>query len=117
MKFSALLLVLIGVGWTGDGRSAGANAPQPSAQPALFQRAYRLDTNTFTSMRRFLALTNDQSGSDGQVLRGYLKQKGVELSLPSALFYTYGEKSLVVRSTQENLDTIERFLAEIKEGK
>lgn len=117
MKFSALLWILIGLGSIADGQSAGKNAPQPSAQPALFQRAYRLDTHTFTNMRRFLALTNDQSGSDGQVLRSYLKQKGVELSLPSTLFYTYGEKSLVVRSTKENLDTIERFLADIKEGK
>jgi len=68
--------------------------PTPPAAPVLFTRCFALGTNNF------------------EVLRYALKDKGIEFSPPSALFCTHGEKTLIVRSSKENLETIERLFGE-----
>src|SRR5215207_4562910 len=105
MKFPAILFLLVAIVLTATGQSASTNAAQASAASAICQMPYRVDSNTFTSMRRLVTGTN--ALSDGQALLSYFKQNGIELSVPSSWFYTHGKKSLVVRSTKENLDKIE----------
>jgi len=55
--------------------------------------------------------------SDIAVLRSFCKQRGLDLSPPSGVFYTYAEKSLAVRSTWENLEAFDKLLAEIPQAK
>ena len=90
--------------------------PAPPAQPVLFMRTYRFNGNgVFMRMRNSTA--DAQGQSDFEVLRNFLKQKGVELSPPSSWFYTEGEKSLVVRATKENLEKVDKLVVEINSGK
>jgi hypothetical protein len=112
MKF--ILFLIIGLGLTALGQSTGTNATHLSTGPTILQRIYRVDTNDFTGMRLLLKATNKQS--DIQVLRSFLKQE-IHLSPPSTFFYTDGQKALLVRSTKESHEKIERFLAEVRRAK
>jgi hypothetical protein len=111
IKFAAILFLLIGLGLTAVGQSPNTNAPQSSAEPAMFDGFYRVDTNTFARMRLLVAATNNQS--DSEVLASFFKRKGVSLSPRSLILpmgiSSYREKLLLVRSTKENLDKIEKL--------
>ena len=90
--------------------------PAPPAPLVLFSRVYRFSSNdVFTRMRH--SVGGPEGQSDFEVLRNFFKSKGVALSPPSSLFYTYGEKSLIVRGTKENLETIDKLVGGINPGK
>ena len=74
-----------------------------------------MDANAFSKMRSFTRAAQTQS--DYEVLRSYLQQKGVDisqLSPPSAFFYTFGEKTLTVRGTEDIVDKNDKLMAELK---
>jgi len=110
MTVKISILVLLGLAFSVSGQPVSTNATQ-----VFRQRVYRVDTNSFALMRQSLSPTNN--ASDIQVLRTYLKERSVDISPPSTLFYTYGEKSLIVCSTTANLDGVERILAELRREK
>ena len=90
--------------------------PAPPAQLVLFSRVYRFSSNdVFSKMRH--SMGGPEGQSEFEVLRNFFKSKGVDLSPPSSLFYTYGEKCLIVRATEANLATIDKLVAGINSGK
>ena len=65
-------------------------------------------------MRRSIGALDGQS--DGQVMRNFLDQNGIELRPPSLFYYSNGKRTLLVYSTQENLAKLERLIGEIISG-
>jgi hypothetical protein len=90
--------------------------PPPPPAPVLFIRYFSFGTNDPFALARH-ALGNPTDQSDLDVLLHFFKDKGAEISRPSTWFYTYGEHILMVRSTKEKLDTIEKLVAELRSGK
>lgn len=114
MKLPVFLCVLVCLVSAALGQPPGTNDLQQAAEFSLFVRFYRVEID-FSDLRPLMVAKETQT--DGQVLLSYFKQKGVDLSLPSALFYTVGEKSLVVRSTIENLDKLDALFKKPKRRK
>jgi hypothetical protein len=112
MKVLLILTILAAVQLSPLAQSVGTNAPQVTGQAAMPTRVYRLDGNTFTAMRRFIEDTNNLP--EGEVLRRFCMKEHIDVSPPAYLFYTVGQKTLVVRSTLDNLGKIERFLGDAK---
>ena len=91
------------------------NTSQVASNAVMLQRVFRVETNAFVLMRKSLATTNRLP--DIQVLRRYLENKGVDISSPKeSLFYTYGERTLLVRSTTEKVQRIEEILDDLKQS-
>src|SRR5712671_5667378 len=114
-KIFAILFILVGLRVSSAGEAVSTNALQSAAQSPTSSRAYRIDTNAFAIMRRSLTATNALSEID--VLRSFCEQRGVALSLPTRFFYTYGEKTLVVWTTNEKLERLGKVLADLKPAK
>lgn len=90
--------------------------PPPPPAPVLLIRYFYFGTNNPFALARH-ALGNTADRSDIETLRYFFTDKGVELSPPSAWFYTYGNNTLMVQSTKEKLATIEKLFAELRSGK
>lgn len=97
--------------------------PKAGVPQSLYIRVFKVDTNTFftalssvTSVEQLPKLspasrsshTGPASAREMLGIREFFASIGVDLSPPKSVFYTYGEGSLIVRATLQDLDTIER---------
>ena len=90
--------------------------PPPPPPQVMFARTYQLGaSNVFAEMRPSINGARSQSGIG--VLRNFLKDKGVELSPPASLFYSFGLNTLQLYATQKDLDRIEKLIAETPPAK
>ncbi len=77
--------------------------------PPLYTRIIKVDPNTFKSALQ--SVTGNRKTNDAQdttnLLREFLRSINVEISPPKTIFWNDREGSLFVRSTLQDLDTIE----------
>ncbi len=115
MKILPILFILAAVQSSSLAQPVWTNSAEPAAQVLMYTRAYRIDTDGFIAMRQITGETN--SLSEAQVVWVFCRRKGIDLSPPASLFYSCGEKALIVRSTLNNLDKLEKFFADLKRAK
>ena len=113
MKSWGRLLLMIALVLFGQ-RGGASDPTQTATEPNLFTRVYRVEIS-FSDLRQLMQA--NQGETNGQILQRYLKEKGVDLYPPSTLFYTVGERALLVRSTKENLEKLDTWFTKRKKGK
>ena len=90
--------------------------PTPPPPSILFTRTYRIGSSDFFSGIRRLNI-GVEGHSDVEVLRNFLRHKGVDLVPPASLFYSYGEKTLNVHATEKDLKLVERTIEEMSKAR
>jgi hypothetical protein len=109
-----LLMLFVGISLICSNHAAQTNEPSSVAAP-MFTRALHLDSAVFSQMRLQVPPNTAETSQD--YLLRYFRTQRIELKSPALLKFDEASGRLTVKTTEADLDKIERLVFKPDEKK